>query len=112
MHGDSRGWRASGTGSQVIRLVFDEPIEISRIKVVFEEYEAPRTQEFLLGWTSANGTSGEIVRQQWNFSPPTTTREAEHFDVQLSVVSMIELTINPDIRGGAAQASLSRLRVA
>jgi len=26
VHGDSRGWRASERGTQVIRLVFDEPV--------------------------------------------------------------------------------------
>lgn len=111
VHGDGRGWKASGAGKQMIRLVFDEPVEISRIELVFEEREAERTQEFLLRWSSARGATAEIVRQQFNFSAPTTTREAEHFHVHLSDVAAIELIVTPDIQGGAARATLARMRI-
>jgi hypothetical protein len=46
------------------------------------------------------------VRQQWNFSPPETTREIEDYQVELSDVTVIELVIVPDNRRGAARASL------
>lgn len=44
----SQGWRAAQRGAQTIRLVFDEPQEIKRISLVFEEKEMTRTQEFVL----------------------------------------------------------------
>jgi hypothetical protein len=53
----------------------------------------------------------EIVRQQWNFSPPETNRESEEFQVDLSDVAVLELIIVPDISGGTARASLKSLRL-
>ena len=107
-----KGWRASQPGTQTIRLVFDEPQVLKHISLVFEENEMTRTQEFVLR-TSSNpgGPFREIVRQQWNFSPPTSTREIEEYSVELSHVGLLELVIVPDISGGAARASLKSLRI-
>jgi hypothetical protein len=108
----SQGWRAAEPGTQMIRLVFDEPQELKHVSLVFEEQEMIRTQEFVLQASSrSGGPFREIVRQQWNFSPPTSTREIEHYRVELSEVTIIELTIVPDISGGAARASLKSLRL-
>jgi hypothetical protein len=83
LQGEKRGWRASGPGPQTIRLVFDKPQKLRRIWLKFEEAEIKRTQEFVLRWSPDGGRSyREIVRQQWNFSPPETERETE--DTQLS----------------------------
>ena len=69
--GEKRGWRASVSGAQTVRLIFDNPQRLTRISLVFEEAETPRTQEFALRWSPDGGRSfREIVRQQWNFSPP------------------------------------------
>lgn len=107
-----QGWRAAQPGSQTIRLVFDEPQELKRISLVFEENEITRTQEFVLRASSnPGGPFREIVRQQWNFSAPASTREIEEYSVQLSDVALVELTIMPDITGGAARASLKSLRL-
>jgi hypothetical protein len=82
------------------------------ISLVFEENEIPRTQEFVLRWSSDGGSSlREIVRQQWNFSPPESVREVEEYQVQLSGLNVLELVINPSISGGAARASLKTLRL-
>jgi hypothetical protein len=79
---------------------------------VFEENETTRTQEFVLRWSSDGGNSfREIVRQQWNFSPPDTTREVEEYQVELSSISVLELTIVPNTSGGTARASLKSLRL-
>jgi hypothetical protein len=43
-----QGWRAAQSGAQTIRLLFDEPQELKRISLVFEEDEITRTQEFVL----------------------------------------------------------------
>jgi hypothetical protein len=109
---DTRGWRAAEPGSQTIRLVFDQPQQLSCISLAFEENEAARTQEFVLRWSQGGGsTVREIVRQQWNFSPPESIREIEEYRVELSAVTVLELVINPNIGGGLARASLKNLRL-
>ena len=109
--GEMRGWRAADSGTQTIRLVFDKPQRLTRIAVVFEETETERTQEFVLRWSGDGRSFGEIVRQQWNFSPPNSIREVEEYQVDLSGVNVLELVIVPDIRGGVARASLKSLRL-
>ena len=110
--GKTQGWRAAESGSQTIRLIFDDPQRLTRISLVFEETETERTQEFVLRWSPDGGRSfREIVRQQWNFSPPKTIREIEEYQVELSDVTVLELVIVPDKSRGAARASLKRLRL-
>ena len=107
-----RGWRAADSGSQTIRLIFDEPQRLTRIALVFEETDTERTQEFVLRWSGDGGRSFlEIVRQQWNFSPPNSTREVEEYRFELSDVTVLELVILPDISRGTAHASLKNLRL-
>src|SRR5438105_13451121 len=99
-------------GAQTIRLIFDQPQRLKQISLVFEEKETARTQEFVLRWSSDGGNSfREIVRQQWNFSPPETIREVEEYQVELSSVTVLELTIVPNMSGGSARASLKSLRL-
>ena len=110
--GEMRGWRAADSGTQTIRLIFDEPQRLTRISLVFEETETERTQEFVLRWSPDGGRSfREIVRQQWNFSPPKTIREVEECQVDLSGVTVLELVIVPNISRGATRASLKSLRL-
>jgi hypothetical protein len=106
------GWRAAQPGEQTIRLLFNESLKLKRIHLVFQEDEQQRTQEFVLRWSPDGGQSyREIVRQQYNFSPPAAVREVENYDVDLDGVTALELKIVPDISGGSAQASLAQLRV-
>ena len=110
--GEMRGWRAAGPGTQTIRLVFDDPLRLKHISLVFEETQTERTQEFVLRWSPDGGRSfREIVRQQWNFSPPNTIREIEEYQVELSDVTVLELVIVPDRSRGVAHASLKSLRL-
>jgi len=110
--GESKGWRAAEPGTQTIRLIFDRPQKLKRISLVFEETQTSRTQGFVLRWSAEReGTPREIVRQQWNFSPPHTTTEVEDYRVDLSEVIVLEMTITPDIAGGLARASLNSLAV-
>ena len=111
LSGGARGWRAAEPGTQTIRLVFDNPQQLKRISLVFEEKESPRTQEFVLRWSSDGNSFREVVRQQWNFSPPETTLEAEEYQVDLRSVAVLELTIVPSINGGTSRASLMSLRL-
>ena len=112
-HAEGLGWRAAEPGPQIIRLLFDQPQRLKRICLVFEEAENQRTQEFVLRWSPDHGHSfREIVRQQWNFSPPATVQETEDYTVDLSDVTLLELRILPDQSGGKARASLASLRLA
>lgn len=111
--GSASGWRAAQPGPQTMRLVFDQPQRIKRVHLEFHEDELQRTQQFVLRWSSNGGESyREIVRQQYNFSPPTTTRECEDYPVDLDGVTTLELSIVPEISGGSARASLAQLRLA
>lgn len=110
--GETRGWRAGIPGTQTIRLVFDQPQGLRHISLVFEEEQTTRTQEFVLRWSSDGGRSfREIVRQQWNFSPPETIREVEEYRVEISDVTVLELIIVPHNSGGTACASLKSVRL-
>ena len=110
--GDMQGWRADSPGTQTIRLIFDAPQRLTRIALVFEETDTERTQEFVLRWSPDGGRSfREIVRQEWNFSPPQTIRESEEYQVDLSDVSVLKLVIVPNKSRGAARASLKSLRL-
>ena len=80
---------------------------------MFQEDEQQRTQEFLLRWSSDGGrTYREIVRQQYNFSPPDNTRESEDLEVDLVGLTVLEISITADISGGDARASIAELRLA
>lgn len=111
--GGGAGWRAAAPGEQVIRLRFDAPQRLQRIRLVFHEREVARTQEFTLRWSADGGQSyREVVRQQFNFSPPGTTSEVEDLSTDLEGVSALELSIIPDVSGGDSRASLAELRIA
>lgn len=111
--GTGLGWRAAKTGEQTIRLLFDKPLRLRRIHLLFHEDEQERTQEFSLRWSPDGGRSyQEIVRQQYNFSPPGVGREVEDYDIDLDGVTVLELRIIPDISGRNSHASLAQLCVA
>ncbi|MDO9046666.1 MAG: carbohydrate-binding protein [Methylobacter sp.] len=107
------GWQAASGGEQTIRLVFDQPCTIEHIFLMFDERQQSRTQEFVLLWLMDKESSyREILRQQYRFSPPDTTREIEHYEVRLNQLKVLELRIIPDISGGEACAGLKQLRLA
>jgi hypothetical protein len=106
------GWRAESPGEQTIRLVFEAPQTLRRIRVLFREEKEARTQEFLLRWSpTVDGSSRDIVRQQYHFSPSGATVEFEEYRVELEDVAALELTIIPNLSGGS-YASLAQLRLA
>ena len=110
--GREAGWRAAQPGAQTIRLVFDRPQRLTRIWLLFIEPDIARSQEFVLRWSPDGRAFREIVRQQWNFGPPETIREAEDYRVDVTGATVLELTIVPDRSGGDARASLAQWRLA
>ena len=107
------GWRAAEPGKQSVRLIFARPQQVGRIQLTFLEPTAERTQEYVLRWSSNGGRSyQEIVRQQWNFSPQGATSEREEHNVSLLEVTILEISIIPDVTGRTAFASMSQFRLA
>ena len=106
------GWRAESPGEQTIRLLFEAPQRLRRIRLLFREEKEARTQEFVLRWSpTADGSSRDIVRQQYHFSPSGATEEIEEYRVEFEDVTALELTIIPNLSGGS-YASLAQLRLA
>jgi hypothetical protein len=108
--GMKSGWTATQSGEQTLRVLFDEPQKLKRIHLVFIENSQERTQEFVLRWSGDGVAFHDIVRQQYNFNPPTT--EVEDYDVNLDGVAALQLKIIPDISGGGAIACLAELLLA
>jgi len=106
------GWRAQSPGEQTIRLLFEAPQRLRRIRLLFREDKEARTQEFIVRWSpTADASSREVVRQQYHFSPSGATEELEEYRVELEDVAALELTIIPNLSGGS-YASLAQLRLA
>ena len=106
------GWRAESPGEQTVRLLFDAPQRLRRIRLLFREENEARTQEFSLRWSPTTENSWrDVVRQQYHFSPSGATEEIEEYQVELEDVSALELTIIPNLSGGS-YASLAQLRLA
>jgi hypothetical protein len=53
-----------------------------------------------------------MVRQRYNLSPPDNTRDIEDYEVDLVGLTVLEISISPDISGGSAIASIAELRLA
>jgi Anaphase-promoting complex, subunit 10 (APC10) len=109
------GWRAAGTGPQLIRLHFDEPLNIKRLQLHFVDNAAERSQEFAV-YAGTGPELKEVVRQQWSFSPRGSTEEIEDYTVNLSGITTLEVRIDPDRSHDPKQsqhyASLQSLKLA
>ena len=112
---ETTGWRAAEPGPQLIRMHFDEPQNIKRIRLRFVERSAERTQEFAVFAGTASQLK-EVVRQQWTFSPYGSTEEVEDYNLNLSGITTLELRIDPDRshdpKASREYASLQSLRLA
>jgi hypothetical protein len=110
--GKGPGWRAAQRGKQIIRIIFDKPTRLRRIRLEFSETEIARTQEFTLQWSAEpGGQFKEIVRQQWSFSPQGSTSEIEDYQVNLDGVSVLELVLKPELTPANACATLASWRM-
>ena len=92
---ETEGWRAATTGPQLIRLHFDEPLNIKRLRLHFVDRAAERSQEFAV-FAGSGSELKEVVRQQWSCSPHGSTEEIEDYTVNLSGITTLELRIDPD----------------
>ena len=105
------GWRAESPGEQTVRLLFEAPQRLRRIRLLFREQSEARTQEFVLRWSPrTDGSWRDVVRQQYHFSPSGATEEMEEYQVELDGVVALELKIIPNLNGGS-YASLAQLRL-
>src|SRR4051812_15571476 len=112
---DNRGpggsrWVAGEPGEQTLILAFDAPQAIRRVVLEVEETEVARTQELHLTLSTDGGrTYREVLRQEYNFSPPGTTIEREDWTVPAAGVTHLRLQIRPDKGGKPCRATVTSL---
>jgi hypothetical protein len=103
-------WIAGETGEQELILAFDTPQTIRQVGLEVEELEVSRTQELHLSASCDRGqTYRELLRQEYNFSPPGTTFEREQWAVTAQGVTHLRLVIKPDKGGKPCRATLTSL---
>jgi hypothetical protein len=105
-------WVADAPGAQAVTLLFDHPQTIREIGVEVEELVDSRTQELAVFASSDGGrTYRELVRQEFNFSPPGTSFERELWTISADAVTHLRLEIKPDKGGRIGRATLTCLAV-
>jgi hypothetical protein len=110
--GGSR-WIADGPGEQTVILLFDSPQTIRTIGLEVEELAVNRTQELSVSVSSDGGrTYRELVRQEFNFSPPATTFERVRWSTSEAAATHLRLEIKPDKGGRIGRATLTALTLA
>ena len=103
-------WVAGEPGEQAITLAFDTPATLRRVLLEVEEPDVARTQELQLAVSCDGGKSyRELVRQEFNFSPPGTTFEREDWAVTAEGVTHLRLVMRPDKGGKPCRATLTSL---
>ena len=103
-------WIAGEPGEQTLILAFDAPQAIRRVTVEVEEPGVARTQELQLAFSTDGGQSyRELVRQEYNFSPPGTTFEREGWAVTAEGVTHLKLWIKPDKGDKPCRAAITSL---
>ena len=107
--GGSR-WVAAEPGEQKVILAFDAPQDIHKVSLEVEEKEVQRTQELTLSISGDGGqTYRELLRQEYNFSPPATTFELEEWSTHSEGVTHLQLFVKPDKGGKACRATITSL---
>jgi hypothetical protein len=107
--GGSR-WIAEQAGEQTVIVAFDTPQTLRRLFIEVEEPEVSRTQELAVSVSVDGGqTYRELVRQEYNFSPPSTTHELEEWSIPTDGVSHLRVVIKPDKGGKPSRATLTTL---
>ena len=107
--GGSR-WVAEKPGEQTLILAFDVPQMIRKFTLEVEEQTVSRTQELALSLSQDGGqTYRQVVRQEFNFSPPGTAFEREQWTVSAEMVTHLRLWIKPDKGNQVYKATLTSL---
>src|SRR5260370_4770059 len=89
-------WIAEQSGEQTLILAFDTPQTIRKILVEIDEPEISRTQEMAVSISRDGGqTYRELIRQEYNFSPPGTTLGHEEWTITADAISHLQLRIKP-----------------
>jgi hypothetical protein len=103
-------WVAAKVGEQDLILDFDTPQTIKSIVLDVEETEVSRRQEVVVSVSRDGGQMyDELIRQEYNFSPPGTTFERETWSVSVQRVTHLRLHITPDKDGKPCRATVSSL---
>src|SRR5438093_6422075 len=109
---DGSRWIAGNVGEQTLILAFDAPQTIYKVVVDIDEPDVARTQEIDLSISDDGGqTYREILRQEYNFSPPNTTREHEEWSINADPISHLRLRIKPDKGANIGRATLTTLAI-
>lgn len=103
-------WVAAEPGEQTLTLAFDTPQRIGQVSLEIEEQEVSRNQELQLSVSHDNEqTYHELLRQEFNFSPPGTSFEREEWTLNVDQVTHLRLRIKPDKGGKPCRARLTSL---
>ena len=106
-------WRAAVPGEQCLIINFDTPQTLNQLVLDIEEPDVSRTQELLLSVSSDGGrTYRDVVRQEYNFSPPGTTYERETWVLNTDHATHLAIRITPDKGGHTGLATLTSVMLA
>jgi hypothetical protein len=91
-------------------LAFDAPQTIHKVRVEIDEPDVNRTQEMDVSVSTDGGqTHRQLLRQEYTFSPPGTSREYEEWTFNAGGVTHLQLRIKPDKGDKACRATLTTL---
>src|SRR5438067_1736088 len=83
----------------------DHPLSLNHISLEVEERGVERRQELWLEVSCDGGrTYREMLRQEYNFSPPGTTFEREDWALRAEGVTRLRVRIKPDMAGKPCRA--------
>lgn len=103
-------WQAAEPGEQTIVIEFDHPQAIRQLTLEIEETNVSRHQQLQLLTSQDGGRSyQEILRQEFNFSPPGTTFEQEQWAIPREEITHIKLWIQPDMEEKLCSAKLTSI---
>jgi hypothetical protein len=103
-------WIAGQPGEQMLILAFDAPQTIHKVRVEIDEPDVDRTQEMDVSISIDGGqTYRELLRQEYTFSPPGTSRECEEWTFNACGVTHLQLRIKPDKGDKPCRATLTTL---
>ncbi|MES4786106.1 MAG: hypothetical protein C4294_10090, partial [Nitrospiraceae bacterium] len=95
---------------QSLVLAFDTARTLHKVSLEVEEPDVSRTQELALSISHDGGqTYREVLRQEYNFSPPGTSFEHEEWHIPAEGVTNLWVWIRPDKGGKPCRASITSL---